>query len=86
MPNILDNPLAILLSKSGPDLHFSPTSDQISLMPTNVQPNDDGYGERLNEVSMKQSPLDQVYDILEIFCMDFLMFTINTFIFKIKRI
>ena len=49
----LDNPLVILLSKTGPDLHFSPTANQMLSMPTNIEPNSD-YGEKNNEVSMMQ--------------------------------
>ena len=49
----LDNPLVILLSKTGPYLHFSPTANQMLSMPTNIEPNSD-YGEKNNEVSMMQ--------------------------------
>ena len=49
----LDNPLVILLSKTGPNLHFSPTANQMLSMPTNIEPNSD-YGEKNNEVSKIQ--------------------------------
>ena len=51
----LDNPLAILLSKTGHDLHFSPTSDQILSLPANIQPNDDNFNQKPNDVSKKHS-------------------------------